>query len=222
MSSPSGLSTAGLFLAIDSGSPTVSVAIGSPGETLATRAVGIRGSSEALLALIDEVLDEVGASLRDLEGIVALAGPGSFTGLRVGLATVVGLHLSSGVPSTTLPTLDILALQGSRWVDKAPLVAAVDAQRGEWAFAAYEPGSPPSMLRPSVTTTAETLAEIEPELLIGFGCSRLAETLVEHRVEPAPLAPTTLDWLSMRNPRWDSNALYRPIYSRPPAVYRSR
>ena len=98
-----------LLLALDTGSPTVSVALASGGALVAERAVSMERSSVQLLGLIRDVLDEAGARPADLTGVVALRGPGSFTGLRIGLATVLGFHQALGVPATALETLRVLA-----------------------------------------------------------------------------------------------------------------
>ncbi len=99
-----------LHLALDTGSPTVSVALARGGIVVAERSVAMDRSSALLLALVQEVLTEAGARLTDLAGIAALRGPGSFTGLRIGLATVLGLHQALGVPATALETLRALAM----------------------------------------------------------------------------------------------------------------
>ena len=72
-------------------------------EVLAERSMEIDRSSGRLLEMIAEVLAEAGAKPADLGGVVALAGPGSFTGLRIGLATALGLHQALGVPATASP-----------------------------------------------------------------------------------------------------------------------
>src|SRR5690349_11216019 len=99
----------GLLLAIDAASPRVSVAVGRGEEVLSERAVEIGRSSGRLMDLIGEVLAEAGARPADLGGVVALRGPGSFTGLRVGLATALGLHQALGVRATALSTLHVLS-----------------------------------------------------------------------------------------------------------------
>ena len=98
-----------LLLALDTGSPTVSVALARDGALVAERAIAMERSSVQLLGLIRDVLDETGARPADLTGVVALRGPGSFTGLRIGLATVLGFHQALGVPATALETLQVLA-----------------------------------------------------------------------------------------------------------------
>lgn len=65
--------------------------------------------SERLMAAIDQLLSDAGWTARDLEGIAVTVGPGSFTGLRVGLSTVKGLALALSIPVAAVPTLDAMA-----------------------------------------------------------------------------------------------------------------
>ena len=65
--------------------------------------------SERLMAAIDQLLSDAAWSARDLEGLAAAIGPGSFTGLRVGLSTVKGLALALSIPVAAVPTLDAMA-----------------------------------------------------------------------------------------------------------------
>ena len=70
-----------------------------------------------------------------------IAKPGSFTGLRVGLATVLGLHQALGLPATALPTLEVLGCLGPG--DGSTVVAVVDALRGEWFAQRFESAAVP-------------------------------------------------------------------------------
>ena len=96
------------LFAIDSGSPVSSVALAWDGELL-TRKFAVGESSKRLLPLLDEVLSEAGGRLEQLEGLVGLRGPGSFTGLRVGLATLLGLHQSLKLRAGTATTFEARA-----------------------------------------------------------------------------------------------------------------
>jgi hypothetical protein len=142
----------GLVLALDAGSPIVSVAAGLRGVVLAARAVPLERSSTQLLALVDEVLAAAGARAADLAGVVALAGPGSFTGLRVGLATALGLHQALGLRALALPTLAAMAAMAA--ASGAPpgalVIAAVDALRGEWSAQAFRAGDPMPLMPPAL------------------------------------------------------------------------
>gem|GEM_PF-172485 len=128
-----------VVLAIDTGSPTVSVALARDGVILSQDVVDIGHSSRRLLPMIDATLADAGVAGADLSGLVALAGPGSFTGLRVGLATTLGLHQALGVPAAAVPTLPTLARTVLAEVDGPGRVfALVDVLRDEWACQEFE------------------------------------------------------------------------------------
>ena len=65
--------------------------------------------SERLMGAIDRLLTDAGWTVRDLEGLAVSVGPGSFTGLRIGLSTVKGLALALAIPIAAVPTLDAMA-----------------------------------------------------------------------------------------------------------------
>jgi tRNA threonylcarbamoyladenosine biosynthesis protein TsaB len=215
--------TAPLLLAIDAGSPRVSVATGRGGEVLAERAVEIERSSGKLLGLIGEVLSEAGARPADLGGVVALRGPGSFTGLRVGLATALGLHQALGAPATALPTLLVLAAQAG---GEGTVVAAVDALRGEWSAQAFDGRSVPRPLGDMELVPGSALPLLfgaeRSGILTGFGVSRLAELAdwpeEVQLVEAGPLAATAIRVAWAAPLPWDPSLLVHPLYSRPPAI----
>lgn len=204
-----------LLLALDTGSPQVSVALGRGGQVLAERSVEIDRSSGRLLEMIGEVLAEAGAKPADLGGVLALQGPGSFTGLRIGLATALGLHQALGVPATTIPTLRVLAARAG---GQGTVVAAVDALRGEWSAQAFREGEP---LTGMELVHGSTLPSLVPGVaaVTGFGVSRLAELpdwpAAVRLIEAGPLAATALP---LAPSEWDSSLLIHPIYSRPPAI----
>ena len=96
-------------LAIDTGSPVVSVAVSIGTEVAANRATEVRQSSGQVLQMIDAVLTDAALSLTQIDLLLGLRGPGSFTGLRVGLATLQGIRLALGTSTATFPTLRVLA-----------------------------------------------------------------------------------------------------------------
>jgi tRNA threonylcarbamoyladenosine biosynthesis protein TsaB len=65
--------------------------------------------SERLMGAVDRLLSDAGWTVRDLEGLAVSVGPGSFTGLRIGLSTVKGLALALAIPIAAVPTLDAMA-----------------------------------------------------------------------------------------------------------------
>lgn len=208
------------MLVLDSGSPRVSVAVGRGGAMLAMRAVEISRSSALLLEMVEAVLAEAGVALPALSGVAVLAGPGSFTGLRIGLATVLGLHQALGLPATALSTLEVLAslaADGSSAGERA--VGAVDSLRGEWAVEDWSGG----VGRGMELLPGSELARFAPGAIVGFGVARLADLpgwpAGARLVEPGPLAPAALSLLAaLPEDRWDPALLTAPIYARPPAV----
>jgi len=221
-------SSPGPVLALDSGSPRVSVALGHRGALLAARSAEVARSSTFLLRMIDEVLAEAGLAPADLAGVAALAGPGSFTGLRIGLATALGLHQALGIPATAVPTLAVLALEAPADSAEVPAdsrnsrtLAAVDILRGEWAVQTWEEqhGGPVEIL---ADADLARRAQAGATMVVGFGVHRLGARPdwpagVALR-EPGPLAPAALRALSPDVESWDPGRLTAPIYVRPPAV----
>lgn len=91
--------------------------------------------SERLLSAVDRLLADCGLAPGELEGLAVSVGPGSFTGLRVGLATVKGLALALGLPVAPVPTLDALAARLP--FAEAAVCPILDARKGEVYLALY-------------------------------------------------------------------------------------
>lgn len=214
----------GAALAIDTGSPVVSVALSLAGRVVAERATELRESSSQLLRMIDEVLEVAGLRLADLDMLLGLRGPGSFTGLRVGLATLQGIRMALGIETATLPTLQVLAtlvspgdLQGT---------ACVDALQGRWLTQDFGSTPPFLPIDEPTTTATEDLAARASGTLVGFGISDLRDHLQPGSsvvlIEPGPLAPQALRVLHLCPPDRDPKLLASPLYLRAPAVTPAR
>jgi len=122
-------------LAIDTATSWQSVAILDDQWIVARRDQDAgKSHSKLLLPTIDRLFHESGLSLKDLDGLVVSIGPGSFTGLRVGLATLLGFRTITGLPMAIVPTLEGLA-----WNLRAAstqLCPVLTSRRGEvyWAM----------------------------------------------------------------------------------------
>jgi len=100
-----------LILGLETATPMLSVAVVQEEGLCAARAAqGQRLSSVRLLPFIQEVLADAGATLQDLTGVAVSIGPGSFTGLRIGLSFAKGLAFTHNLPIVPVPTLMTLAL----------------------------------------------------------------------------------------------------------------
>ena len=121
------------LLALDTATLIASVAVGRAGRVV-SRDARVTTHSERLLALVDEALKAAGLAPADLEAIVCGAGPGSFTGLRIGMATAKGLGFALGRPLLTVSSLAALALEGAPGV----VLALLDARKHEVYAGLYD------------------------------------------------------------------------------------
>jgi tRNA threonylcarbamoyladenosine biosynthesis protein TsaB len=128
-----------LLLAIDTSTLCGSVAVvrgaaapDAPAVTVLGRAAAaVTTHSEMLLGLVAEALRQAGVAPGALEAVGCGAGPGSFTGLRIGLSTAKGLCLATGAPLVMASSLRALALQAAPQAAGAIVIAVLDAKKGE-------------------------------------------------------------------------------------------
>ncbi|MDZ7263839.1 MAG: tRNA (adenosine(37)-N6)-threonylcarbamoyltransferase complex dimerization subunit type 1 TsaB [candidate division KSB1 bacterium] len=151
-----------------------------------------RAHGEKLISALDHLLDAVSLKLQDVNGLAISIGPGSFTGLRIGLAVVKGLALALQIPVVAVPTLDALAWQAYFWRDQiCPLIKAQadEAYTARYQFQAGE-------LVRKTDFQLITLAELEQfigqrTLILNAGMKNLDDFLtipLRERVEVAPAA----------------------------------
>ncbi len=98
------------ILGIETSTKTGSVAVVSENGVIAQYSLNIEVThSERLMSTVDRVMKDTGIAISDMSGFAVAIGPGSFTGLRIGLATVKGLALATNKPVAAVPTLQALA-----------------------------------------------------------------------------------------------------------------
>src|SRR5882757_155928 len=130
-----------LVLAFDCAVSGLGIAVVRDGARLAGLAEGGRDQAARLLPAIETVLGEAGVGRRDLSLIAVTIGPGSFTGVRVGLAAARGLAVGLGVPLAGLATTWVLLAQAKPGERLA--VAAIDSRLGDWFCAIGEGDAAP-------------------------------------------------------------------------------
>lgn len=102
-----------LLLSLETSSQACSVALHNNGLLLASREIDTpRSAASQLAVMIHEVINESQCKANDLQGIVVASGPGSYTGLRIGVATAKGLCYALNIPLIAINTLQLLAYQG--------------------------------------------------------------------------------------------------------------
>ena len=129
-----------------------------------------------------QLADAAGVTMGDVDLLAVAAGPGSFTGLRVGIAAMQGLAMATGKLIVPVSTLEALARLGGR-NDECLVAPWVDAQRGEVFGAVYEAGGEVAIAAPTALPPAATLAVLETIArgrrvrFIGDGAVRYADVV---------------------------------------------
>jgi tRNA threonylcarbamoyladenosine biosynthesis protein TsaB len=194
---PDGSTDGGLFLAMDTSGKEGSVALGGEGpggelEVLARTELRAEEEHASLLVpKIRNVLEEAGAGISDLAGIVVGAGPGSFTGVRIGAATAKGMAWALQL---RLWAFSSLAGAAADVVDDPfrPRLVLFDARGDRVYAAAYRPAhsSLETLLSPRATTVGEVIEAFVPPgaLLMGDGALRHRDLLegAGNRILPHP------------------------------------
>lgn len=156
--------------------------------------------SERLLSAIDRLLSDSGTSVADLDAIAVSIGPGSFTGLRVGLSTAKGLAMGGGKPLVTVPTLEAMAFLFP--YSSALIAPMLDARRQEVYWALFDThGGSPVRLHPEEAASPEAVLESigrldQPVLFVGEGAEKYRALLLARRPERALFPPQTLQFPS--------------------------
>lgn len=163
-----------LLLAIDSANQRCSVAIGNASSLLAKAEVdeGYR-HAEMLTVLIRQVLAETAVQLTELDAVVLSAGPGSYTGLRIGASVAKGLCYGSGLPLIAVDTLEMMA-RGyvSAYGQLKPgelLVPMIDARRDEVFTAVFDGDFNQRRTSGALILSAQAFADFAADELIFFG-----------------------------------------------------
>lgn len=180
-----------------------------------------RGHAEALLPLVDRVVSAVEGGFARLDRVAVTVGPGSYTGLRVGISAARAIGLGAGVPVVGVTTLSaflapLAASDGNRLC-----AAAIDARHGQVFFQGVAPGGR-TMVPPCLITVRDAVRLIGagPATLAGSGAPKVAAEArvsgIDAAVSEASLAPEIL-WVARLGLVADpAHALPKPLYLRAP------
>lgn len=217
-----------ICLAIDTSGPNCAVWVGRGGDgeiiMLAERSERIgRGHAERLMPMVEEALRAAHCGFADLDRIAVAIGPGSFTGVRVGVAAARGLALALGIPAVGIGSLEALAVEARHAVTTGTVVAALAAPRGALFASAVDAGG--AVLLESTLIDAAELAQNvatwrrEPLALIGSA----AQTIAEHFLPSSPdihivrqAEAPDVGWIGRMALGGAGLSPPRPLYLRPP------
>lgn len=163
--------------------------------------------AERLVPAIAEALAHAGWAYADLSAVAVSAGPGSYTGLRIGASTAKGLCLACDLALIAVPTLEALAWGVSPLAAhlRASVLALLDARRQNVYAALYEPADSGPLLRwgPELLSVEALPERIpEPVLLVGNGAAKSAPVLRSSGISPIslpdPWMRPSAEWVGQR------------------------
>jgi len=190
------------LLAIDTALGACSAAIlDTQGGIIASESLPmLRGHAEALMPLIRRVMDEAHTAFRDLDRVVVTTGPGSFTGLRVGIAAARGIALAIAKPAVGLSTLSAYAAPYLAGDDNAPVVVAIDARNAHVYLQVFAAGGR-TVTGPRLAPLSEAVraAAAAPARIVGSAAQPVADGLAVTDATPLRVdgsgAPD-IDWVA--------------------------
>ena len=213
------------ILGIDTATWTASVGVVANGDVLGERSVGASLSHGlSLLPLIQGVLHDAGLQVAQLDGVAVSIGPGSFTGLRIGLSTAKGIAFAHGLPVVGVRTL--LALAAVANLDEGRVCPMLDARKGEVYAALFqvESGVPRCLIPESVLRADAWLSRVDgPCTFLGDGVGALGEAnsagqwtvLPFDRFHPRGAVVAALGAERLYRGDGDDLAALEPLYIRP-------
>ena len=213
-----------LILAIDTALDACAAAVLDTGTSklIAMESLSMkRGHAEALMPLIARVMKDAELPFAALDRIAVTTGPGSFTGLRVGLSAARGIALAAGKPAVGLTTLSAYAAPIVSEGGEEPVISAIDARHDQVYFQAVS-GNGSSLVRPRVGRIEEALAAFRfgAPHLVGNAAKILADRWPKDAPQPVQVdaqAAPDISWVAWLGAAVSPDtAPARPFYLRAP------
>ena len=208
------------ILLIETSTALCSVALAQDGKITSYRESSAPKAHASLTAVfIQEMLAEHSLTLADCDAICVSKGPGSYTGLRVGVSTAKGLCFGSGKPLLAVGTLDTLVAQADEIAGITYIIPMIDARRMEVYTAVFENGVQITETSPMIideTSFAEYL-EQGPCLFIGDGAGKCADVIKHPNAQFCQCWPKASAMLepamaAYKEKRFEDVAYFEPFY----------
>lgn len=217
------------ILAIDTATSACSVALTNGDEILARHKLAHREHTQLLLPMVDDVLAEGGMTLSQIDVIAFTAGPGSFTGIRIGFGVVQGLAFGAEIPVLPVSSLETLAHTAMRKLEvqiasqlerqkqnseiessDLVIIPMLDARMDEIYWAQFQlrkgSGAPKNLQRvctDSLSAPEESCTEVNKSsavIVVGDGWNYSDRIFLEPTIVDATLLPEAQDILTIANP----------------------
>lgn len=230
------------IILIETSTSLCSVALAEDGKIVAYRESSAPKAHASLTAVfVQEVLEERGTKLAECDAVCVSMGPGSYTGLRVGVSTAKGLCFGSGKPLLAVGTLDTLVAQASaeesviaEGIAYSYIIPMIDARRMEVYSAVFKAeevsedvsGTTPEVKYTQLTETTPTIVdensyaeylEQGPVLFIGDGAGKCADVIRHHNAHFCQCNPKASAMLepamkAYRSQKFEDVAYFEPFY----------
>ena len=220
------------LLALDTSTEACSVALQYHDQILTVDEVCPQQHSKRILPMVQQLLNESGLSLKQLDGIVFGRGPGSFTGVRIGVGVSQGLAFGADLPVFGVSTLQAMAQAAVRLHQATQVVAAIDARMAEVYLAMYQ-RDPNGLMQAVGPELARKPADL-PALSMSGDTWAVGTGLVTYRdaflqwaegqtvslqISEQIVLPSAQDMLTLAAPAWHqqqfvSAELAEPVYVR--------
>jgi tRNA threonylcarbamoyl adenosine modification protein YeaZ len=178
-----------------------------------------RGHAEALMPTIARVMDAAQLDFAQLDRIAVTVGPGSFTGLRVGIAAARGIALTAAKPAVGLSTLSAFAAPHVAGGAHETIIVAIDARHGQAYVQVFGPGGR-TIVTPRIAKAGDVARDvIGAALVVGSGAELVAAAWPPGMTPPRVVASRApeIDWIARLGAAADENqAMPKPLYLRAP------
>jgi tRNA threonylcarbamoyladenosine biosynthesis protein TsaB len=208
------------ILNIETSTKNCSVAVAKNGEMIVCREIAEMGYSHAekLHVFIEEILLEANLKFSDLNAIAVSQGPGSYTGLRIGVSTAKGLCYGLDIPLIAVDTLEVLASQIA--IEEGVIVPMIDARRMEVYSAIFDKNHQKIRDTKAEILTEDSFSEINQTVYFVGDSSQKAKTLFEKDnfifsddvIYPSAKQMTKKSYTLFTNNRFEDVAYFEPFY----------
>lgn len=208
------------ILNIETATKNCSVSLAKNGETILCKEIAEQGYSHAekLHVFIEEIIKETGIGINDLNGIAVSKGPGSYTGLRIGVSSAKGLCYALGIPLISVDTLQVLAKKVV--VKDGLIVPMLDARRMEVYSAVFNNNHDKIKGVQAEILTENSYAEITDTIYFIGDCQEKCKTVLvkdnfhflSEIVSPSANEMSALSFQKFINTDFEDVAYFEPFY----------
>jgi len=208
------------ILNIETSTKNCSVALAKDGEMIVCREIAEMGYSHAekLHVFIEEILSEANLKFSDLNAVAVSQGPGSYTGLRIGVSAAKGLCYALDIPLIAVDTLEVLASQIA--IEEGVIVPMIDARRMEVYSAIFDKNHQKIRETKAEILTEDSFSDINQTIYFIGDSSQKAKTLlqkdnfvfVDDVIYPSAKQMTKKSYTLFTNNRFEDVAYFEPLY----------